>query len=66
MKITADMNVYDVLDKYPELEDVFESHGLTCIGCPGSSFENIEEAAESHSIDLEALLKSLNEFLEQM
>lgn len=65
MKITADMNVYEVLDKYPELEDTFAEHGLTCVGCPGSSMENIAEAAEGHGVDLETLLKSLNDFLEQ-
>ncbi|MEA4922353.1 MAG: DUF1858 domain-containing protein [Eubacteriaceae bacterium] len=63
MKITADMNVYEVLDKFPDLEDVFAAHGLTCVGCPGSSMENIEEAAEGHGVDLQSLLSDLNDFL---
>lgn len=64
MKITKDMNVYEVLDKYPELEDIFLSQGLACVGCPGSSMESIEEAAEGHAIDLNVLLEKINEYLE--
>jgi len=65
MKINKDMNIYEVLDKNPELEDIFADHGLTCVGCPGSSMENIEEAAEGHGIDLQELLEALNTHMEQ-
>ncbi|MEG0156361.1 MAG: DUF1858 domain-containing protein [Anaerovoracaceae bacterium] len=65
MKITAEMNVFEVLDNYPELEDIFEDHGLPCVGCPGSSMESIEEAADGHGVDLAELLAAINGFLEQ-
>lgn len=59
-KITEDMMIYEVLDMNPGLEDVFLTHGLNCVGCPGRSTENLGEAAEGHSIDLKKLLEDLN------
>lgn len=65
MKVTKDMNVFEVLEKYPQLEDTFLAQGLPCVGCPGSSMETIGEAAEGHGMDLEVLLKAINDYLEQ-
>ena len=45
----------------PEAVDTLLSFGLGCIGCPASQMESIEEAAMVHGIDLDALLKALNE-----
>lgn len=61
MAVTKDIIIVELLDKYPQLEDVLVKHGLICIGCPGSSMESIEDAAEGHSINLEKLLKDINE-----
>ena len=60
MGITKDINIYELLDKYPQLEDVLEQHGLACVGCPGATMETIEQAASGHSIDLEKLLEDIN------
>lgn len=59
-KITEDMMIYEILDANPQLEDVFISHGLNCVGCPGSSGETLQDAAEGHSVDLSKLLEDLN------
>lgn len=59
-KINKDMMIYEILDMNPELEDVLFSHGLNCAGCPGSSGETLEDAAEGHSVDLNNLLEDLN------
>ena len=61
MKITEDMMVFQVLDLNEELEHVLERHGMTCLGCPGAVQETLKEAAEAHGIDVEALLKDLNQ-----
>jgi hybrid cluster-associated redox disulfide protein len=60
-KITKDMMIYEILDMNPQLEDVFISHGLNCVGCPGSNGETLQDAAEGHSVDLNKLLEDLNE-----
>lgn len=60
MPITKDMNIEEVVNKYPETMMVFMKHGMHCIGCHISAFENIEEAAMVHGIDVNALLEDLN------
>ena len=34
---------------------------MHCIGCPASQMETLEEACEVHGIDLDEVLKKLNE-----
>jgi len=36
---------------------------MSCIGCMGSTTETIETGASMHDIDVEILLKELNELL---
>ena len=54
-KILDEMMVCEVLDAYPQLEEVLAANGLGCAGCPASGNETLREAAESHSIDFEKL-----------
>ena len=62
-KITKEMTISEVVQKYPKTFSVFINYGLHCIGCPmavGESSETIEEAAKVHHIDLKKFLKDLN------
>ena len=59
--ITAEMTIGEVLKKYPESLKVFLSHGLMCVGCAVARFENIRQGAVAHGINVDALLKDLNE-----
>ena len=61
--IHKDMKIEDVLRRYPQTIQVFRRFGFDCAGCQLSEFENIEHGARVHKIDLEALLKGLNESL---
>ena len=61
MKITKDMIIGEVVNKYPETVDVFMKNGLQCIGCMMAMMETLEQGAKSHGIDMEKLLKELNE-----
>jgi hybrid cluster-associated redox disulfide protein len=36
-------------------------HGLHCLGCAIASFESIEQGAQAHGIDADALVKGLND-----
>ncbi len=66
MKITPDMNVCELLDRYPQLEEIFLHHGLPCRGCPGADNESVEEAAAAHGVVVEKLMESLNVAVEQL
>ena len=65
MKITKDMGIQDVVDKYPQLVPVFFKYGLGCLGCAAARFESIEQGAMAHGIDVDALISDLNKALEQ-
>lgn len=57
--------IIKALRSHPGARDVFVKHGMGCIGCMGSSSETIENGAKMHDIDLDALLKELNELQEK-
>jgi len=59
--ITADMTIGAVLKNYPESLKVFLTHGLMCVGCAVARFENIRQGATAHGINVDALIKDLNE-----
>ena len=54
------MSINDVAKIYPETVAVFERYGLGCIGCRAALFENIEQGAEIHGIDVNTLIEDLN------
>ncbi|VVB87423.1 Uncharacterised protein [uncultured archaeon] len=60
MTITKDMTIEEVVTQYPETMMVFMRHGLHCVGCHVSAFENIEEGATAHGINVDALVADLN------
>ena len=65
MVITAEMKIGDVVQQYPESVKVFLSHGLMCVGCAVARFENIEQGATAHGIDVDALIQDLNKVVPQ-
>ena len=60
MAITKDMTIQSVVEKNPETIRIFLEHGLHCIGCSVARFENIEQGAIAHGIDVDTLIKDLN------
>jgi hybrid cluster-associated redox disulfide protein len=60
MVITKDMPIGQVVQQYPKTVEVFLRHGLMCFGCAIAQFENVEQGAMAHGIDVEALMKDLN------
>jgi len=41
--------------------EVFLRHGLMCFGCAIAQYENVEQGATAHGIDVETLMKDLND-----
>nr|MBC7245413.1 DUF1858 domain-containing protein [Chloroflexota bacterium] len=63
--ITKDMSIGEAVEKYPETIVVFLQHGLGCLGCAVARFENIEQGAKAHGIDVDALIRDLNDAISQ-
>lgn len=64
MKITKDMNIIEVVQRYPDTMMVFMYAGMGCFGCHAAQFESIEEGALVHGIDVDKLVDALNEIAE--
>lgn len=64
MKITKEMKIDDIIKKYPQTAEVFENYNFHCIGCMAASFENLEQGANVHGIDLNKFLADLNKAVE--
>ena len=58
--INKNMSINDIVKKYPDTIRVFERYGLSCAGCRAALFENIEQGAEVHRIEVGALVEDLN------
>ncbi|MBS3097715.1 DUF1858 domain-containing protein [Candidatus Woesearchaeota archaeon] len=59
------MSLADVIQKYPETFDVFAKHGLHCVGCAVAQFEDIEQGAMAHGIDVDRLIGDLNKAIQK-
>ena len=64
MKITKDMNIIEVVQKYPDTIGVFMYAGMGCFGCHVAQYETVEQGAMAHGIDVDALVDALNEVIE--
>lgn len=58
--ITKEMNLGEIVQKYPDSVPVLFNHGMHCLGCAAAQFENLGQAAEAHGIDVEKLVDDLN------
>ncbi|VBB08437.1 Hypothetical protein LUCI_3709 [Lucifera butyrica] len=60
MTITKNMSITEVVQKYPAAAEVFFKYGMGCLGCAAAHFENIEQGALAHGINVDALIEDLN------
>ncbi len=64
-KIDKEMNIGEILDKYPEAQGVFQKHfGKGCFNCPGSRLETIHFGALMHNKDANQIVKELNDMIQ--
>ena len=61
MKFNKDTRIGELLEIAPEKAEILMEAGMHCLGCPASQAETLEEACEVHGIDVEELLKKINE-----
>lgn len=64
MTITKDWSITDIVEKYPETAEILMNYGMHCFGCMAARFENIEQGALAHGINVDELMKDLNACVE--
>jgi hybrid cluster-associated redox disulfide protein len=63
--INKKMSIGDVVKKHPETIATFERHRLGCLGCQAALFESIEQGAEVHGVNADALIADINRVIRQ-
>ena len=67
-KISSEMNIGEVVMKFPETVHVMMKYGLHCVGCHVAAFETIKQGAMAHGMDkkqLDKMIEDLNKIVEQ-
>lgn len=64
-KITSDMVILDIVQAFPQTFEVFQKYGFHCVGCPSAQFENLEQGASAHGINIKELVKDLNKAIKK-
>lgn len=59
-KITKNMTFMELMELDSEAGSKLAERGLFCGGCPMAQFETIENGARAHGVDVEELLRELN------
>lgn len=63
--ITENMNIREVIEKYPQTVPVFAKHNMGCIGCIAASFEKLSDIAAVHGLDVKMFVKELNQAIQE-
>lgn len=63
--VTKDTIIGDILDMDRTTAPFFLEMGMHCLGCPSSRGETLEEACMVHGVDVNELVKKLNEHMTQ-
>ena len=59
--INKEMTIGEILRTKPDVATVLIEAGMHCLGCPSAQGESLEEAAMVHGIDIDALMKAIEE-----
>ena len=60
-QITKDMTIGEIIRIDQGVIPILMEAGMHCIGCPSAQGETLEEAAMVHRMDIDALMKAINE-----
>jgi hypothetical protein len=63
-KITETMSIPEIVEKFPATTEVFSRYGLHVQGYKALEHENLFATSRVHQIDLQAILKDLNQATE--
>ena len=64
MIINEKMSLLELVQRYPQTVEVFHNYGMGCLGCSAARFESIEEGALAQGIDVDNLIKSINDAID--
>lgn len=63
-KITSDLIIANVLERWPQTVKVFVKHRMSCPGCFMSCFDTIEDAMRIYILSRETFLREINQSIQ--
>ncbi|MFZ0134757.1 MAG: DUF1858 domain-containing protein [Desulfobacterales bacterium] len=64
-RLSLDITVKKLLDRYPQLLRTFMDLGLLCVGCPTETFHTLADVAREYRLYQDQLLHRLQYALEE-
>lgn len=67
-KITKDMIIAEIVDRFPYLAEYIMDYGVHCVGCGIASFETLEEGFMGHGMtpgNIDVIIEELNKVIEE-
>ncbi len=58
-RLTIEMNVGELMSRWPEVIPVFMRHRLSCVGCSMARFDTLKDVAANYCIDPQRFLDEL-------
>ncbi|GEM_PF-961249 len=62
--LPSDITVKELLDRYPQLLQLFIDLGLLCPGCPAEAFHTLPDVAREYQLDWNEFIRRIDRFLE--
>ena len=63
MQVTKDMTIGELLMMDRSAGAILMQNGMHCVGCPSAAGETLEEASMVHGMDIDKLMKEINDHL---
>jgi hybrid cluster-associated redox disulfide protein len=63
--VNKDMTIRQVLELDRGTARIMMGFGMHCLGCPHASAESLEQAGMAHGVNVEDMVKEINEYLSQ-
>lgn len=63
--ITPDLNMDEIMDRWPGTIMFFLENRMACVGCSMSAFDTLEDALTVYELPQEEILNLLNDRLEE-
>ena len=60
--ITKDMKIGEIIRADFNIVEILMNAGMHCVGCPSAQGETLEQACMVHGIDVDDLVKEINQF----
>nr|WP_307991207.1 DUF1858 domain-containing protein [uncultured Niameybacter sp.] len=62
-QVTKDMVIGQIIQVDRGIIPILMNAGMHCLGCPSSQMESLEDACAVHGMDVDVLIKEINDYL---